>query len=104
MQTNVKIGDMIGMIIKFLEPKKYELMESCVTSIRETKKCIKVYAPKCFHPLDLSEIESNTNWMNENKNLILVREPVLMSEELRERMQCWCDWATDHYDELERDR
>lgn len=101
MQTKAKIGDSIGMIIKFLDPKKYELREAIVTSIRITKRGIKVYAPKCFRPILLDEIESNTSWMKQNKNIILVREPVLLDDEIRDRMNIWCDWATEHYEELD---
>lgn len=103
MQIKVNVGDRIGMIIKFLDPKKYELREAEVKTIKITKNGAKVYAPKCFRPIDLEEIEFNTSWMKQNKNLILTREPVLMDDELRERMDGWCGWATEHYEELEND-
>lgn len=71
-------------------------------SIRVTKNGVKVYEPKRFRPIELSEIESNTSWMKQNKNLILTKEPVLLDDEIRERINRWCDWATEHYEDLER--
>lgn len=101
MEIKVEVGNSVGMIIKFLDPPKYELRECKVTSIRITKQGTKVYAPKCFRPIFYDEIEFNTKWMNQNKNIVLVREPVLLNDEIRERMNRWCDWATDHYNELD---
>ena len=101
MKHMVKLGDIIGMIVKFIEPQKYELREAKVTSIRITKQGTKIYAPKCFHPIFLDEIECNTNLMNENKDIVLVHEPVLLNDEIRERMQRWCEFATEHYDKFD---
>lgn len=97
-----KIGDSVGMILKFLEPKKYELREAKITSIRITRQGSKVYAPKRFHPIFEEDIVSSTSWMKQNKDLILVREPILLDDELRDRMVRWCKWATEHYQDLDR--
>lgn len=103
LEIKVNVGDRIGMIIKFLDPKKYELREAEVESIKITKNGTKVYAPKCFRTIDLEEIEFNTSWIKQNKNLILTREPVLMDDELRDRMNNWCRFATEHYEKIEKD-
>lgn len=102
MNTNIKIGDKIGMIIKYLNPRKYELIEDNVKSIVVTKNGVKVCSKKSFFPLELHEIELNTSMMKKDKKLILKGEPVLIDDELRKRMNDWCMFATEHYDELEK--
>lgn len=46
-------------------------------------------------PVDYEEIVSNANLMKENPNLILVREPFLLDDELKERCVKWVEWANN---------
>ena len=42
----------------------------------------------CLH----EELRSNTNFMRELNGLILVQEPFVLDDELRERCERWVDW------------
>lgn len=44
-------------------------------------------------PIDYEEIVSNANVMHNNPQLILVHEPFLLDDELRERATKWVEWA-----------
>ena len=43
--------------------------------------------------IDYEEIVSNANIMHNNPQLILVQEPFLLDDELRERVTKWVEWA-----------
>lgn len=89
MEVKINVGDSIGIILKFLDPQKYELREAKITEIRTTGSGVKVYAPKRFHPILIEEIESNTSWMKQNRNLILTIDPETLPlvKELRDRIE-----------------
>ena len=53
----------------------------------------KVRAKILLTPVDYSEIKSNTDMMKENPQIILVCEPFLLNDELREKCTKWVDWA-----------
>lgn len=44
-------------------------------------------------PVDYEEIVSNARIMKENPNLILVCEPFLLDDDLREKAIRWVEWA-----------
>lgn len=46
-----------------------------------------------FHTMDYEEIVDNANIMKENPRLILISEPFLLDDELRERIIRWVEWA-----------
>ena len=52
----------------------------------------RVYS-KLLSPVDYEEIVSNANIMRNNPKVILVREPFLLDDELREKAIRWVDWA-----------
>lgn len=52
----------------------------------------RVYS-KRFYPLDYEEIVDNANMMKKNSRLILVQEPFLLDDELRDKVTQWVDWA-----------
>lgn len=45
------------------------------------------------YPVDYEEIVDNANLMKNNSSLILVREPFLLDDELREKVLKWVEWA-----------
>jgi hypothetical protein len=53
-------------------------------------------------PVDYEEIVDNAEIMKKNPNLILVREPFLLDDELRDRVTKWVEWA-NHADPKEYD-
>ena len=60
-----------------------------------------------FLPQDYDEIVSNAKIMKENKSIILVREPFLLDDELREKVTKWVEWANkakpSEYDPFAKD-
>lgn len=52
----------------------------------------RVYS-KLLSPVDYEEIVSNANIMRNNPKVILVREPFLLDDELREKAIRWVEWA-----------
>lgn len=52
-----------------------------------------VYSKMLVHPVDYEEIIDNANMMINNPSLILVQEPFLLNDELKERVTNWVQWA-----------
>ena len=71
--------------------EKFQFKETSFTR-RISNKGDRVYS-KMFCPLDYEEIVDNANMMKENSGLILVQEPFLLDDELRERVVRWVEWA-----------
>lgn len=92
----VRRGDTIGYIQKILFNMKnnrtnyWKLSEGKVKSITINSRGRRVKADH-FYTLDAEEIEHNTNWMLENDRLILTREPFILNDELRARVERWIE-------------
>ena len=71
--------------------EKFQFKEASFTR-RISSKGDRVYS-KMFIPLDYEEIVDNANMMKGPSNLILVEEPFLLDDELRERVVAWVEWA-----------
>ena len=96
MSVTVKVGDTIGFIQKVLFNMKdnrenyWKLTEGKVKSITLNSKGRRIKADH-FYTLDAEEIEDNTRWLLETPTLILVTEPFIMTDELRQRVNKWID-------------
>ena len=55
----------------------------------------RVYSKMLQFSVDYEEIVSNANIMKENPKVILVREPFLLDDELRQKVINWCNWANN---------
>lgn len=53
----------------------------------------RVYSKMLLYPVDYEEIKGNADIMKKNPQLILVREPFLLDNELREKVTKWVEWA-----------
>ena len=53
----------------------------------------RVYSKMLQFPVDYEEIVDNANIMKNNSDIILVREPFLLDDELKEKVTKWVDWA-----------
>lgn len=53
----------------------------------------RVYSKMLWYPVDYEEIVDNANMMKGESGLILVREPFLLDDELREKVTRWVEWA-----------
>ena len=49
----------------------------------------KIYSKMLAYPVDYEEVLDNANWIKETKDLILVGEPFLLDDELKERVERW---------------
>ncbi len=71
--------------------EKFKFIESpCARRI--SSKSDRVYS-KNFRPLDYEEIVDNAEWMKGNSRIILVDEPFLLDDELRDKCVKWVEWA-----------
>lgn len=86
----------IGYIIRYLpnSPQQFKFREASFTR-RISSRGDRVYSKMLMCPVDYEEIVSNANLMKENPKLILIREPFLLDDELRERCVKWVEWANN---------
>ena len=52
-----------------------------------------MYSKILSRPADYAEIADNADIMKKNSTAILVREPFLLDDELREKVTKWVEWA-----------
>lgn len=71
--------------------EKFQFKETTFTR-RISSKSDRIYS-KMFYPLDYQDVVDNTNLMKDNSGLILVGEPFLLDDELREKAIRWVEWA-----------
>ena len=95
----------IGYIVEYdleLNPhltEKFKFREATFTR-RISSRGDRVYSKMLMYPVDYEEIVGNANIMKNNPSLILVREPFLLDDELREKVTKWVEWA-NHADPKE---
>lgn len=53
----------------------------------------RVYSKMLMCPVDYEEIVDNARIMKENASVILVREPFLLDDELKDKVTKWVAWA-----------
>ena len=72
--------------------EKFKFREATCTRKINTRGD-KVYSKMLIYPVDYKEVLDNAKIMKENDGLILVREPFLLDDELREKVIRWVEWA-----------
>ena len=72
--------------------EKFKFIEATCTRKINTRGD-KVYSKMLIYPVDYEEVLDNANWMKESQGLILVQEPFLLDDELREKAIRWVEWA-----------
>ena len=72
--------------------EKFKFREATFTR-RISSRGDRVYSKMLQLPVDYDEIVDNANMMKNNSNIILVREPFLLDDELKEKVTKWVDWA-----------
>ena len=72
--------------------EKLKFKEASVTR-RISSRGDRVYSKMLACPIDYEEIVDNAKLMKNNPELILVGEPFLLDDELREKCLWWCEWA-----------
>lgn len=88
----------IGYIVKYdltLNPhltEKFKFREETFTR-RISSRGDRVYSKMLQFPIDYEEIIDNADIMKKNPSLILVQEPFLLDDELRDKAIRWVEWA-----------
>lgn len=72
--------------------EKFKFREATFTR-RITSKGDRVYSKMLQFPVDYEEIVDNANVMKKNSQLVLVREPFLLDDELKDKVIKWVEWA-----------
>lgn len=97
----------IGYIVKYdltLNPhltEKFKFREATFTR-RISSRGDRIYSKMLQFPIDYEEIVDNAEIMKKNPRIILVQEPFLLDDELREKVTRWVEWA-NKVDESEYD-
>lgn len=97
----------IGYIVRYdltLNPhltERFKFREATFTR-RITSRGDRVYSKMLQRPVDYEEIVDNAEIMKKNQRLILVQEPFILDDELRDRVMKWVEWA-NHADPKEYD-
>lgn len=92
-RSNMKIG-YIQEINTELNPgqERFRFREAAFTRTINSRGD-KVRSKMLMFPVDYEEIADNANIMKKNPSVILVREPFLLDDELKERVARWVEWA-----------
>lgn len=72
--------------------ERFQFKEATFTR-RISSRGDRVYSKMLLCPVDYDEIVDNANIMKNNSSVILVREPFLLDDELKEKVQKWVEWA-----------
>lgn len=70
--------------------EKFKFMEATFTR-RISSRGDRVYSKMLQFPVDYEEIVDNANMMKNNSDIILVREPFLLDDELKEKVTKWVE-------------
>lgn len=73
---------------------KFEFKEASCTR-RISSKSDRVYSKMLAYPVDYEEVVDNANMMKGDSGIILVQEPFLLDDELREKVLRWVEWANN---------
>lgn len=73
------------------------LLEGKITGIRMCKNGMRIYS-KRFRPLDYEDVISNNDILMGNNRIMLVREVLLLTDEVRQRVEPWIKWANENKD------
>lgn len=88
----------IGYIVRYdleLNPhltEKFKFKEATFTR-RISSRGDRVYSKMLAYPVDYEEIVDTANMMKGDSKLIIVEEPFLLDDELREKCLRWVEWA-----------
>jgi hypothetical protein len=74
--------------------EKFEFKEATFTR-RISSRGDRVYSKMLMYPVDYEEIVDNANLMKNGSSLIIVSEPFLLDDELREKAVRWVKWANN---------
>lgn len=96
----LKVGDSVGGIYKRVKDGKEEwyLSEDKINKIVELKSGKKYYTKSKFHPLDVEDIDGNTEIQEKAEGYILTREVFGLNDITRSKVEKWIVWANENMD------
>lgn len=79
------------------KPVEIEAIQYNGHNIKPIKKFVgdRVRSKLLSCPMDYEEVKSNADIMKNNPKIILVKEPFLLDDELREKVTKWVEWANN---------
>ena len=72
--------------------EKFKFKEATFTR-RISSRGDRVYSKMLAYPVDYEEIVGTANMMKGDSKLIIVQEPFLLDDELKEKCLRWVEWA-----------
>ena len=72
--------------------EKFKFREATFTR-RISSRGDRVYSKMLMYPVDYEEIVDTANMMKGDSKLIIVNEPFLLDDELKEKCLRWVEWA-----------
>jgi hypothetical protein len=91
----MKIGYIRRNNVEFNPNKpKFEFKEASYTR-KISSRGDKVYSKMLLYPIDYEDIVGTTNMMKDGSGLIIVQEPFILDDELKERVVRWVEWANN---------
>ena len=90
----MKIGyiEEIDLKLNTHSKEKFRFREATFTR-RISSRGDRVYSKLLLFPVDYEEIVDNANIMKNHSDIILIREPFLLDDGLREKCVRWVEWA-----------
>ena len=89
------------------QKERFEFKEATYTR-KINSRGDKIYSKLLAYPFDYEEVADNADIMKRNESLIIVQEPFLLDDELREKVTKWVEWANqanpEEYDALAKYR
>lgn len=73
---------------------RFKFIEATFTR-RISSRGDRVYSKMLIYPVDYEEIVDTANMMKGDGGLIIVQEPFLLDDELREKVVRWVEWANE---------
>ena len=73
---------------------KFEFKEASYTR-KISSRGDRIYSKMLLYPVDYEDIVDTTNMMKGESGLIIVQEPFILDDELRERVVRWVEWANN---------
>ena len=94
MASKLKIGYIMEYDLKHSKPStpRFKLKEAAYTR-KINSRGDKIYSKLLAYPFDYEEVADNADMMKRNESLIIVQEPFLLDDELREKVTKWVEWA-----------
>ena len=96
MASKLKIGYITKYDLKFnphlKENETFKFKEATYTR-KINSRGDKIYSKLLAYPFDYEEVADNADMMKRNKNLIIIQEPFLLDDELREKVTKWVELA-----------